>query len=269
MSSIEKAKDQANKKGLKVARDWKLHWHSKEGESYQQRIAMVDSNMVHDLGKRIGQKLLEEEYVPQEIAAELLKAVRPLDVVGQPNTLLSLTEKAALLALQHEATWKILRRAASQLQSLHHYHGNDWWGAEQKETQDIIEAISALDMNQPSFCNYCHHITETKAWDCIECELSKPNPEYAPPPRSPDRLTFRKPVHSVDTLKRIKRILEEMGCDCGFEVQVGEGFGEGMCFRCEALELLIKGEETKTESQKPSGTKSGRTRSSGGPKVRT
>jgi hypothetical protein len=29
-------------------------------------------------------------------------------------------------------------------------------------------------MNDPTFCNYCREITDTKEWDCQKCGLSKP-----------------------------------------------------------------------------------------------
>lgn len=37
-------------------------------------------------------------------------------------------------------------------------------------------------------------------------------------------------------VKSFKKVLQEMECDCGFEVQVGEGYQGGTCWRCEALE---------------------------------
>lgn len=37
-------------------------------------------------------------------------------------------------------------------------------------------------------------------------------------------------------VKSFKKVLLKMECECGFEVQVGEGYSGGTCWRCEALQ---------------------------------
>lgn len=55
---------------------------------------------------------------------------------------------------------------------------------------------------------------------------------------SPQQVNPNEFSEMKDKLWRLNLLLKKMDCECGFEVQSGEGYTDGMCYRCQALDII-------------------------------